>query len=370
MISFAPYGFIAVGLTLPDVLQCNLIRLQRVLFPTYRERLLRHEAGHFLVGYLSGLPIKGYTANSVVNAVQLWPLRDVTTGPDRARALGFDVPAPGTQGQGAQGQRGGMLTGDDIMKPSPPSASNADLADEAKDRWRRRELAALTERVFGYSAAASASASVEVDGPMDPRSVWPFRGIDHATIDRLAVVSLAGVMAEVVEFGYGEGGFADLSQLQALLNAAQPELDDDQQQAKVRWAAVMSCALLRNHQGVMEELVEKMSQGASVGECIRAIEGCGDVAGHSLLVQQRIAERRERYGEQSIAERLLLRQGQGRRDSKWQGVRRGGGDDGSGSGSGPGPGAGLIPAGAVLPLASATTAMVMVGLYLDGAFSF
>lgn len=40
----------------------------------FRDRLARHEAGHFLVGYCLGLPIEGYRANdAILNAVQFFP---------------------------------------------------------------------------------------------------------------------------------------------------------------------------------------------------------------------------------------------------------------------------------------------------------
>merc|ERR1712146_744812 len=88
-------------------------------------------------------------------------------------------------------------------------------------------------------------------------------------------------MAEILEYGDGEGGYADLSQLQGLLSAADPALDDEAQQNRVRWAAVMACTMLRNHAGALEALVEAMEQRQTVTECVLAVETCQDVAGSS-----------------------------------------------------------------------------------------
>jgi hypothetical protein len=47
---------------------------QTLIAGEFRDRLARHEAGHFLVGYCLGLPIEGYRANdAILNAVQFFP---------------------------------------------------------------------------------------------------------------------------------------------------------------------------------------------------------------------------------------------------------------------------------------------------------
>ena len=48
-----------------------MVQLRRGLSEEYRERLVRHEAGHLLVGYAMGLPVDAYRADDPVrNAVQ------------------------------------------------------------------------------------------------------------------------------------------------------------------------------------------------------------------------------------------------------------------------------------------------------------
>ncbi len=52
--------------------------------------MIQHEAAHFLMGHLLGLPIKGYATNAVKSAVEFYPLNDPEIGRDRAQSLGFE----------------------------------------------------------------------------------------------------------------------------------------------------------------------------------------------------------------------------------------------------------------------------------------
>ena len=52
-------GVLAVGSTAPGLLQFAIDKFSLV-FPDYYERVVRHEAGHFLAGYLMGVPVTGY----------------------------------------------------------------------------------------------------------------------------------------------------------------------------------------------------------------------------------------------------------------------------------------------------------------------
>jgi hypothetical protein len=50
---------LAIGSTNPGVLAFFIDKFSQV-FPDYRDRVLRHEAAHFLIGYLLGVPVLGY----------------------------------------------------------------------------------------------------------------------------------------------------------------------------------------------------------------------------------------------------------------------------------------------------------------------
>uniref|UniRef100_A0A0C3T434 Peptidase M41 domain-containing protein n=1 Tax=Guillardia theta (strain CCMP2712) TaxID=905079 RepID=A0A0C3T434_GUITC len=68
-----PFAFLGMGLSVPGLLQLVLIQIRRAASQEYRERLLWHEAGHFLVGYCLGLPIAAYSADDpILNAVQFF----------------------------------------------------------------------------------------------------------------------------------------------------------------------------------------------------------------------------------------------------------------------------------------------------------
>jgi hypothetical protein len=278
-LSFAPLAFVGYGLQTPAELQALLVSIQRNLFPTYRQRMLQHEAGHFLMGHLLGLPIQGYTANAVKNAVTFYPLSDKDVGQTRASLLGFDRSNDDHDDHDQEGYSpsdvgsffSGKGTGANILLEQ--SVYRDDANDEKKKRYEQ---------------------FLKLPSKDDPTKAWPYRKFDAATTDKLAAVAVAGVCAEILAFGNAEGGYADFSLLKQLLSASTSNKDDEpltekQMENKIRYALGFTMGQLRRNLGLLDDLVSAMERNADVSECVLAIESCLNPAGavtdkKSLLV--------------------------------------------------------------------------------------
>ncbi|KAJ6929448.1 hypothetical protein NC652_013357 [Populus alba x Populus x berolinensis] len=134
---------LAVGSISPGLLQAAISGFSAV-FPDYQERIARHEAAHFLIGYLIGLPILDYSL--------------------------------------------------DIGK------EHVNLIDEKLEK-------------LIYSGQ-----------------------LDAKELDRLAVVAMAGLAAEGLQYDKVVGQSADLFTLQRFINRSKPQISKDQQQNLTRWA--------------------------------------------------------------------------------------------------------------------------------------
>ncbi|GLC40871.1 hypothetical protein PLESTB_000013900 [Pleodorina starrii] len=170
---------LAVGSTAPGLLAVLIDKFSQV-FPDYRDRVLKHEAAHFLLGYLLGVPVTGYSVE-----------------------LGRE---------------------------------HTEFA-EAK----------LQQRIIE-------------------------RTLSDEEIDSLALVAVAGIAAEGREYEEVMGQTADLFDLQRLLLRSRTRLSDAQQQNVTRWAVWAAAGLLRTHAKEHGALVEAMRRGASMAECVQAIE--------------------------------------------------------------------------------------------------
>ncbi|KAK7318538.1 hypothetical protein RJT34_03241 [Clitoria ternatea] len=170
---------LAVGSISPGLLQAAISSFSS-FFPDYQERIARHEAAHFLIAYLLGLPILGYSL--------------------------------------------------DIGK------EHVNLIDEKLEK-------------LIYSGQ-----------------------LDSQELDRLAVVSMAGLAAEGLTYDKVVGQSADLFTLQRFINRSKPQLSKDQQQNLTRWAVLFAASLLKNNKVIHEALMASMAKKASVLECIQTIE--------------------------------------------------------------------------------------------------
>mmetsp|Transcript_29226 Transcript_29226/g.38437 ORF Transcript_29226/g.38437 Transcript_29226/m.38437 type:complete len:426 (-) Transcript_29226:275-1552(-) len=227
VLAFAPYGYLTLGLSFPATLQKLLIQIFRTIDPSYRDRLLYHEAGHFLVGYLVGMPVASYSADSPVNAVQFYPLQGI---PVQQLA----------QGNNDENEKDEQINAETLRKlwtkiNQDPNGPTTKAVEE------------------GMAVARSGKITLEA-------------------LQRLCVTSLAGVMAECIQLGNGEGGYADLVQLQNFLYFCEKKLTDREQQEYVRWGAIQSYTMLENYRDELDNLVEAFKNDASVAECIQVIE--------------------------------------------------------------------------------------------------
>mmetsp|Transcript_3177 Transcript_3177/g.4885 ORF Transcript_3177/g.4885 Transcript_3177/m.4885 type:complete len:580 (+) Transcript_3177:118-1857(+) len=294
---FSPLVLVGYGLALPSELSATLVSIQRQFFPSYRKRMIQHEAGHFLVGHLLGWPVKSYQANNAVkNAVEFYPLSDEDVGKDRARALGFDAKRSSQQEE----------------TNKEPAVIVEERPYFSKDG---QGGSSLERSVFRDEDSADAS-KFALSPQDDPTAAWPFRGFDEETVDKLAVISVAGACAEILAYGNAEGGVADLVQLRRIYGAAASAMksnddgndaefgsfsddakqrrlrrenegngngiDEKEMDNRTRFALGYAFGLLRQNLGALDALAETMEQDGSVADCIVALETCTNVSGYTL----------------------------------------------------------------------------------------
>ena len=290
LFSFAPLFFVGYGIYDTNKLQGALVSVQRNFFPVYRQRMLQHEAGHFLMGHLLGWPVAGYTANAVKNAVEFYPLSDTDRGSNYARQLGFDA-----------NTRNDDTTGTQVMKPVLP---DRDVPYYSKE-GRGQELVEMRS-VFREAKNYSNNPMLELPSQNDPSTAWPYRGFSDDELDKLAVVSVAGVCAEILAFGNAEGGVADINQLRQIFNAAEMEMTDREIDNRIRYAIGYTISQLRRHLGALDALAAAMERDASVAECVVAIEKCENISGQDRIVGDYELRRRKDFQSQGWVEKLLL----------------------------------------------------------------
>ncbi len=280
------------GIGNTEKLQAFLVSVQRQIFPVYRKRMVQHEAGHFLMAHLLGYPIAGYSTNAVKNAVEFYPLNDADAGTDKARSLGFDK------------QTASRLNEMDEPRQRPRVNDAPFFSPEGSGA---EEL--QTQSVFRNDKNYTDNPFLKIATENQPRNSWPYRGFTHQTIDKLAVVSVAGVCSEIMAFGYAEGGLADLNQLQQFFANAEPELTDREKENRIRFAMGYTMTQLRLHLGCLDALAEVMDRGGSVAECVSAIERTKYVSGNNGLMGDDYELRRRKEMKASslgIFEQLFL----------------------------------------------------------------
>jgi hypothetical protein len=101
--------------------------------------------------------------------------------------------------------------------------------------------------------------------------VWLLQ-VTRATLDRLSVVTMAGIAAEALKFGNSEGGIADERSLIGLFSSIQPPWNMLRIQGQARWAVVQAIGLIQEHQAAYDAVVAALEQGLGIGEVVFAIE--------------------------------------------------------------------------------------------------
>ncbi|GAB2218750.1 hypothetical protein Droror1_Dr00001980 [Drosera rotundifolia] len=94
--------------------------------------------------------------------------------------------------------------------------------------------------------------------------------VSATMLNRFSCIALAGMATEYLLYGCAEGGLSDINQLDGLLKGlgfTQKKAD-----SQVRWAVLNTILLLRRHEAARAKLVDAMSKGRSVGDCIDIIE--------------------------------------------------------------------------------------------------
>eukprot|EP00956_Cyclotella_meneghiniana_P025609 scaffold53708_cov61-Cyclotella_meneghiniana.AAC.5 len=300
ILSFSPLILVGYGLAVPDNLSAALVTVQRAVFPSYRKRMIQHEAGHFLIGHLLGWPVKSYqVGNAVKNAVEFYPLSDADAGKDKAQSLGFNVKTDNS----SQEDDNDLV----IIDERPYFSREGQGGNQVERSVFRNEMSSNT---------------YELASKDDPKTSWPFRGFDDATLDKLAVISVAGACSEILAYGNAEGGVADLIQLRGIYGAAASAekkkanaegtlgtfsddaterrlqrggaiqskdksgsnigMDEREMDNRTKFALGFAMVLLRSNLGALDALAEVMEQGGSVADCIVAIEMCPNASGSSL----------------------------------------------------------------------------------------
>jgi hypothetical protein len=168
VLSFAPLALVGFGIGSTERLQALLVSVQRQIFPVYRQRMVQHEAGHFLLAYLLGIPIAGYSTNAVKNSVQFYPLNDKDVGKEKAEMLGFDRPT-------SRVDECNLLTKRDAQTNDAPFFS---------DDGKGSDVIA-TQSVFRNVKNHTDNPFLKIATDSNPKKSWPFRGFDHETVDKV-----------------------------------------------------------------------------------------------------------------------------------------------------------------------------------------
>ena len=189
----------------------------------YRQRILHHEAGHFLAAYLLGIPVQSYTLSA-------W--QGIKAG---LPGLGGVIVEPAVE----------PVTGEPVT--GEPVVESSDFASDAG--------------TAGSEASGSGTSGSNASGS---------NSLSAQQINRYAIVWMAGIAAETQAYGSAQGGDDDKAQLRSLwqqLHLPAAEID-----TQLRWALLQANTLLAKQQAAYKALVAAMAKQESVAVCCEQIE--------------------------------------------------------------------------------------------------
>ena len=183
--------------------------------PGVQDKILRHEAGHFLAAYLLGCPVEGIVLSA-------WgALQDKRFGSRQVSA------------------------GTSFYDP---------------------ELS----RQINSSAAATSGGGL---------GSYNSQGLTRSSIDRYSIIVMAGIAAEADCYGRADGGAGDemalvafLSRLNGSSRNSVPTWDGAAIKNQARWGAMQAVLMFREYKPAYEALVDALERGGTLGDCIYAIE--------------------------------------------------------------------------------------------------
>jgi len=193
-ISFNTLGLLTLLVLAMDRLFLNGASLETALkwaSPGVQDKILRHEAGHFLAAYLLGCPVEGIVLSA----------------------------------------------------------------------W-----AALRDKRFG---SRQVSAGTSFFDPVLSQQINEQQQVTRSSMDRYAVIVMAGIAAEADTFGRADGGAGDELALIAFLSRI---WSPDQIKNQARWGALQAVLLTRQYKAAYDGLVDALERGGTLGDCIFAIE--------------------------------------------------------------------------------------------------
>ncbi|MEL7330362.1 MAG: hypothetical protein AAGJ69_11090, partial [Cyanobacteria bacterium J06559_1] len=205
----------------------------------YRQRILHHEAGHFLVAHLLDIPVESYTLSA-------WE--------------GIKAGLPGL---------GGVVVDTSAINLSEKSLSVTSLAQRSENgETADGEMAAGQTGCEKTGCAKTGSEQPESEDPESegPKSEGPESVLSPQQINRYCILWMAGIAAECQTYGNAQGGDDDKAQLRRLWLTTQPSLKQltpaataTALETQTRWALLQAQALLKKQQVAYGALVSAMA---------------------------------------------------------------------------------------------------------------